>query len=119
LKVFLVLVLFLLKHKIYTLYFDLSWHNKLYLLDNNFQNIKYIFYVLKGIEPELEKLSKGTGVPGLNRNDVYNLKIPLPSIEEQEKLVIEIEKLEKEINQLKEENERTKKEIEKIIKESL
>jgi len=40
----------------------------------------------------------------LNRNDVYNIKIPLPSLEIQKKIVAEIEVLEKEIDKLKEEN---------------
>jgi restriction endonuclease S subunit len=29
---------------------------------------------------ELEKMIKGIGVPGINRNDIYQLQIPLPPL---------------------------------------
>ncbi len=41
---------------------------------------------------DLPKLREGAGVPGLNRNDVYqNYKLPLPPLEVQRELVAEIE----------------------------
>jgi restriction endonuclease S subunit len=53
---------------------------------------KYLYYVLLNLE--LEKMIKGIGVPGINRNDIYQLQIPLPPLSIQEKLVSEVEKLE-------------------------
>jgi restriction endonuclease S subunit len=56
---------------------------------------KYVYYVLLNLE--LEKMIKGIGVPGINRNDIYQIQIPVPPLPVQEKLVSEVEKLEQEI----------------------
>lgn len=61
---------------------------------------KYIFYVLRDID--LEKLVLGAGVPGLNRNDVYNQNYEFPSLEEQQKIVAKIKKIEEKISKLNE-----------------
>ena len=47
----------------------------------------YLLYVLN-----LSSLDKSTAIPGLNRNDAYNIKIPLPPLLEQHKIVEEIER---------------------------
>jgi len=53
-------------------------------------DIKFLFFVLK--ELDLPALKDGAGVPGLNRNDVYEMrKIPLPPLEVQKEIVAEIE----------------------------
>ena len=57
--------------------------------------LKFLYFVLK--ELSLEKLALGTGVPGLNRNDVYNLKFGFPPLPEQQKIVTKIEKIEAQI----------------------
>jgi type I restriction enzyme M protein len=54
--------------------------------------LKFIFLILKSIK--LSELAGGAGVPGLNRNDAYQLKVPLPPKDIQEKIVAEIEILE-------------------------
>jgi len=54
--------------------------------------LKYLFYVL--LKLELDKMIKGIGVPGLNRNDVYQIQIPVPDLATQQALVAEIEKSE-------------------------
>jgi restriction endonuclease S subunit len=51
---------------------------------NNKFNLKLIYYTLQIIN--LENLSGQTGVPGLNRNDVYSKIIPFPSLVEQKKI---------------------------------
>ena len=48
----------------------------------------------------LGKMNNSIGVPGLNRNDAYNLKIPLPPLEAQEKIVQAIENIEQKISNL-------------------
>jgi restriction endonuclease S subunit/methylase of polypeptide subunit release factors len=58
-------------------------------------NMKYLYYTL--LQLKLDEMGKGTGVPGLNRNDVYQIKIPVPPLSTQETLVSEIEKLELQI----------------------
>ena len=42
----------------------------------------------------LEKSQGGIGVPGINRNDIYNIQIPLPPLESQEQIINVISKIE-------------------------
>jgi type I restriction enzyme M protein len=50
---------------------------------------KFVFYLLQKLN--LESLVAGAGVPGLNRNDVYEMLIPLPPLDVQRKIIKEIE----------------------------
>ena len=52
------------------------------LKDKETTNLKYLFFVLS--KSELGKINTQAGVPGLNRNDAYKVKIPLPPLETQE-----------------------------------
>jgi len=52
-------------------------------------SLKYLFYALEKMD--LPALRDGAGVPGLNRNDAYELELPLPPLEEQERIVAELE----------------------------
>lgn len=57
----------------------------------------YLYWVLKSLN--LQELKGGAGIPGLNRNDVYNTyKIPLPPLEIQKEIVTEIEGYQKVID---------------------
>ncbi len=58
--------------------------------------MKYLYFVLSALE--LEKMIVGIGVPGINRNDVYQRLIPIPDLKTQQTLVAEIEILEQHIN---------------------
>lgn len=79
-------------------------------------NIRYFFYFLKSIN--LEYLSGGIGVPGLNRNLVYELKIPLTPLAVQETIIAEINQIEnKEISGL-EKIESLKKQMEAIYEKT-
>ncbi len=60
-------------------------------------NMKFIYYLLSSLG--LEKSIVGIGVPGINRNDIYQLEIPNISLAEQEKIVQQIEVLEAQIAQ--------------------
>ncbi|MEI9475329.1 MAG: restriction endonuclease subunit S, partial [Deltaproteobacteria bacterium] len=51
--------------------------------------LRYLFYILVGLR--LTELRGGAGVPGLNRNDAYDKEIPLPPLEEQERIVTELD----------------------------
>jgi len=51
--------------------------------------MKYLYYILSALE--LEKMIKGIGVPGINRNDVYQRFIPVPDFATQQQLINEIE----------------------------
>lgn len=60
-------------------------------------DIKFFYYLLNTLDlPEIAR-GKGIGVPGLNRNNVHNLKIQLPPLPIQQKLAKEIEILEAQI----------------------
>ena len=51
--------------------------------------LKYLFHILSSLD--LKNVNTQAGVPGLNRNDAYNLEIPLPPLEVQREIVAEIE----------------------------
>lgn len=52
---------------------------------------------MKFKEDALIKLGKGTGVPGFNRNEAYQIKIPVPPLTQQQEIIKEIEEYETEI----------------------
>ena len=52
--------------------------------DERASDLRYLFYALKLLS--LQKLAKGVK-PGINRNDVYALKMPMPSLHEQKRIV--------------------------------
>jgi restriction endonuclease S subunit len=80
-------------------------------------NLKLIYYLIGQLN--LEQLSGGSGVPGLNRNDVYNATIKLPSLVEQNKTVPQIEKLETKIHDLQKQLAETAKQKESVLKKHL
>lgn len=61
-----------------------------YVFGNKEIDIDFLFYLFKNID--LKRFAKGIK-PGINRNDIYNLEIPVPSIEEQRKIVKKLEKI--------------------------
>ena len=46
-----------------------------------------MFYYLQSIQPELLSIAKGTAQLGINQENFYKLKIPVPSIEKQKEIV--------------------------------
>ena len=52
-------------------------------------NLEWLYIALKTLQ--LGKLDKSTAIPGLNRNDVYDMSIPLPPLAEQQRIVTELE----------------------------
>lgn len=73
----------------------------------------FMFVLLKTLR--LSDLRTGSGVPGLNRHDVYQLKIPLPPKDIQEKIVAEIGVLEEKEGKVKGEIEKLKNSVSAII----
>ena len=55
----------------------------------NIVHLKFLYFIMRTLE--LGQINKQAGVPGLNRNDAYKLKIPLPPLEVQREVVAEIE----------------------------
>ena len=78
---------------------------------------KFLHYLLSEIN--LEKLVLGAGVPGLNRNDVYNQICKLPSFEDQKKIVAQIIKIENQTTKLSQELKDSDNEKIEILKKYL
>ncbi|MEO1927808.1 MAG: restriction endonuclease subunit S [Nautiliaceae bacterium] len=87
------------------------------LYNRNYFTTKFLFYFLKNHQEDIFRLARGQAQPHVYQKDLKNLKIPLPPLEIQEKIVKEIEEVEEKSEKLKKENEELKKEIEKIINE--
>ena len=57
----------------------------------------FLYWMLRSLN--LQQLKGGAGIPGLNRNDVYNtFQIPLPPLDVQKEIVAEIEEYQKVID---------------------
>ena len=67
----------------------------------------------------MTKDSKGSNIKSLNQELLSSVKIPLPSIEDQTKIVAEIEKIEKKISDLEKQIELIPKQKEKVLKKYL
>ncbi len=70
-------------------------------------DLKWLYYILKTLN--LESLNRAAAVPGLNRKDVYSIKIPLRPLPVQKKIVSILEKAES-LKQKREEADKKMKE---------
>ena len=77
---------------------------------------KYMFYYLQLIQPELLGIAKGTAQLGINQENFYKLKIPIPSLERQKEIVEYCEYNDTLIKQLETEIENNKKQAQQFIK---
>jgi type I restriction enzyme M protein len=78
-------------------------------------DLRFLYHIL--LQLDLENMGGGIGVPGINRNDIYEIKIPFPPLEIQQKIAAEIEALEKEEAEAKGEIEKLKAQIEQKFRE--
>ena len=62
----------------------------------------YIFCVLRFLQNDIFKLARGTAQPHVYPNDIAQIKIPVPPLEIQKKLVAEVEELEETISKAQE-----------------
>lgn len=72
--------------------------------------LKWMYYFLVFLN--LKLLNSATGIPGLNRNDVYNLSFPVPPLDEQQKIasiLSHIDNLIQKTDQVIEQTQRLKK----------
>ncbi len=63
----------------------------LYSKDETVLLTKYLYNTLKHLQEEIYKMQKGAGQPHIYIKDIENLTIPIPSLEEQQKIVEEME----------------------------
>jgi type I restriction enzyme S subunit len=59
-------------------------------IDNDKVDVKYFYYALTA--KDMEQYAITTSIPGINRNDIYDLKIPLPSLSEQKAIVAKLDR---------------------------
>jgi len=76
---------------------------------------KYMFYYLQLIQPELLSIAKGTAQLGINQENFYNLKIPIPSLERQQEIVEYCENNDNLIKLMEKEIENNKKQAQLFI----
>jgi restriction endonuclease S subunit len=76
---------------------------------------KYMFYYLQLIQPELLSIAKGTAQLGINQENFYKLKIPVPSLECQKEIVEYCEYNDTLIKQLEKGIENNKKKAQQFI----
>ena len=63
--------------------------------DENIITTKLVFHFLKSIQKDIYKLQRGQAQPHVYADDLSKVKIPLPPLDIQQKIVAEIEALEK------------------------
>ena len=76
------------------------------------QNIRFLYHLLKNNEKKIMESKQGAGIPGLNRKNLYALLIPVPSLEEQERIVGILDTFTGSIENLKEQIAQRKKQYE-------
>lgn len=69
---------------------------------------KYMFYYLESIQCQLVSIAKGAAQLGINQENFYKLKIPIPSLEQQKEIIDYCENNNKTIEILKKEIEQNK-----------
>jgi type I restriction enzyme M protein len=62
-------------------------HHGWTIICNDIITKKYMFYTLQSIQPQLLSIAKGTAQLGINQENFYKLKIPIPSLERQKEIV--------------------------------
>ncbi len=72
-------------------------------------NLRYLYLMLQEIR--LDKLSGGVGVPGLNRDDAYKQKIPVPPPDVQAQIVAECQAIDAEVEQAEKEIQKSEQEF--------
>jgi type I restriction-modification system DNA methylase subunit/restriction endonuclease S subunit len=77
---------------------------------------KYMFYYLQTIQPELLSIAKGTAQLGINQENFYKLKIPIPSLEKQKEIIAYCDYNSNIIKQLENEIENNKELAQQFIK---
>ena len=65
-------------------------------------NTRYLYHTLKNKEREIQLSKQGAGIPGLNRDTLYKQVIPIPSLEEQTRIVSILDTFTSSIENLKE-----------------
>lgn len=79
--------------------------------------MRFLYFIFELLN--LERKQVGIGVPGINRNDIYKIKIPLPPLKIQQEIVAFIESKNQKIKSCKEKQITLQERLNSILKESL
>ncbi len=63
---------------------------------------RYLYFVLKNMQDRLHKMKKGGGVPHVQGKELEKIKIPIPSMSEQERIVGLLDRFDKLCNDISE-----------------
>lgn len=81
-----------------------------FIQPSNVYDLQFVYYLIRHLR--LDRFDRSTAIPGLNRDDAYTLRIGLPPLNEQKRIVAKIEELfselDKEIESLKTAREQLK-----------
>lgn len=92
---------------------------KNFICDPKKINYEYLYYILKREAKNIEKLGSGMTYLEISKTLISEYKIPLPTIQEQQKIVVQIQKIEGQIFELTEELQEIKKQKEEVLKKYL
>lgn len=81
------------------------WNDEFFLTDafsihpnNELLRTKFIYYFFKNLQKEIHSMKKGAGVPHVRASDFESYLIPVPSLEEQDRIVTILDKFDALIN---------------------
>ncbi|CCC41940.1 restriction endonuclease subunit S [Haloquadratum walsbyi] len=78
-----------------------------YISDNETsENLRFVYYLLQNMK--LERLNAASAIPGLNRNDAYNLNTLIPPLSEQQKIATVLRTVDQAIQKTEEIIEQTR-----------
>ena len=86
---------------------------------DNILNNNYLYYYLKSIQNSIYELQSGAGQPHIYSKDLFNIKIPIPSIEKQKEIIEYLDFNDELIKTLEKENEINKNNAELLMKQIL
>lgn len=70
------------------------WAGNCIVITSKIHNIKYIYYALKHMEPQIKGLQSGGVISHVYIKEIERIAIPVPSLSEQNKIVELLDKLE-------------------------
>ena len=83
------------------------WNQPIFVTDGfGYENIegltiaKYLYYVLKNIEADLNAMKRGAGVPHVSGEALGKIMLPIPAIAEQERIVAILDRFDSLCNDL-------------------
>ena len=83
------------------------WNQKIFITDgfgyeekSELITTKYLYYVLKNMESELNAMKRGAGVPHVSGEALNNIELPIPSLREQKRITDILERFDRLCNDL-------------------